>query len=77
MKEIIEQGFTERKSSPFLIRTMTDIEYNNSIILLNETIETPANQPSRLTHRSFFKETYNIIDEMEAYLMQLENEINL
>ena len=42
LKEIIEQGFTERKSSPFLIRTMTDIEYNNSIIYSNCTIETPT-----------------------------------
>lgn len=46
-----------------------DIEYNNSIIYKDETIRTPTNQPSIPTQN-------NIIDDMQAYLMELENEIN-
>lgn len=61
----------------------SNIEYNNSIIYSNETITTPTSfnqdlnsQPSIPTHRSIKEGTYDIIDEMEAYLMELENEIN-
>lgn len=44
--------------------------YKTTILLANETIETLTNQPSSTPTQN------DIIDEMEAYLMQLEDEIN-
>ena len=44
--------------------------YKTTILYKNGTIETPTNQPSQIPTQN------DIIDEMEAYLMQLEDEIN-
>lgn len=49
--------------------TDTLSSYKTTILLDNGTIRTPTNQPSIPTQN-------DIIDEMEAYLMQLEEEIN-
>lgn len=50
--------------------TDTLSRYESTILLAKCTIETPANQPSNLPTQN------DIVDEMEAYLMQLEEEIN-
>ena len=51
-------------------KVVCDSIYNNTIIYKDGTIETPTNQPSNTPTQK------DIIDEMEVYLMQLEDEIN-
>lgn len=56
--------------------TDTLSSYKTTILFKNETIRTLTDQPSKL-HQDCNVPTQNdIIDEMEAYLMQLEEEIN-
>ena len=53
-----------------LSKVVCDSINNNTIIYKDGTIETPTNQPSNTPTQK------DIIDEMEVYLMQLEDEIN-
>ena len=64
--EAINEGGSNCPQDKVTDTNTSDIEYNNSIIYSNGTIETLTNQPTQ----------NDIIDEMEVYLMQLEEEIN-
>lgn len=56
--------------------TDTLSSYRTTILYKNGTITTPTNQPSKLHQDSNVPTQSDIIDNMQAYLMQLENEIN-
>ena len=56
--------------------TDTISSYKTTILFKNETIGTPTNQPSKLHQDCNVPTQNNIIDDMQAYLMKLENEIN-